>query len=124
MYKGYTEWIMKLFAVMAIQIDFSLSFTVYFVSELSRIRSAHHKDAEGSSGKGDRKGLGGAVRVQEGSIQVPFAFGARNIFPVRFGKTPPLGELNLSRRKKAAMEKAVGFDRILRERVVKSSLCQ
>ena len=34
MYKGYTEWIMKLFAVMAIQIDFSLSLTVYFVSEL------------------------------------------------------------------------------------------
>ena len=58
MYKGYTEWIMKLFAEMAIQIDFSLSLTVYFVSELSRIRSAHHKDAEGPSGKGHRKGLG------------------------------------------------------------------
>ena len=113
---------MKLFAVMAIQIDFSLSLTVYFVSELSRIRSAHHKDAEGPSGKGDRKGLGGAVRVQEGSIQVPFAFGARNIFPVRFenstlGRVEFVGE-------ESGHGKAVGFDRILREKVVESSLCQ
>ena len=85
MYKGYTEWIMKLFAVMAIQIDFSLSLTVYFVSEFSSIRSTNHKDAKRPPRKGHRKGLGGAVRVQQGSIQVPFAFGAGDGLPVRFG---------------------------------------
>ena len=119
-----TEWIMKIFTEMAIQINHSLPLAIDLVGELTRIRSANDKDAESPPRKGYRKGLGGAVRVQQGSIQVPFAFGAGDGLPVRFGKVPTLGELNLSGRKKTAIEETVGFDRILRQRVVQSPLCQ
>ena len=119
-----TEWIMKIFTEMAIQINHSLPLAIDLVGELTRIRSANDKDAESPPRKRYRKGLGGAVRVQQGSIQVPFAFGAGDGLPVRFGKVPTLGELNLSGRKKTAIEETVGFERILRQRVVQSPLCQ
>ena len=124
MYERDTEWIMKIFTEMAIQINHSLPLAIDLVGELTRIRSANDKDAESPPRKGYRKGLGGAVRVQQGSIQVPFAFGAGDGLPVRFGKVPTLGELNLSGRKKTAIEETVGFERILRQRVVQSPLCQ
>jgi len=59
-----TEWIMKIFTEMAIQINHSLPLAIDLVGELTRIRSANDKDAESPPRKGYRKGLGGAVRVQ------------------------------------------------------------